>query len=102
MDDADKVKVPILEEVIVQGNKIAEPVDISLNLLDEDQATLLSQQIEDIIQERLQTALTQAVADIKAHLDNVLPLLIDQVLNPIDEIELASKSIDDDESDLKS
>jgi len=98
MDDADKVKVPILEEVIVQGNKVAEPVDISLNLLDEDQATLLSQQIEEIIQERLQAALMQAVADIKAHLDDVLPLLIDQVLNPIEETELATKPTADDEN----
>jgi len=95
MDDTEKVKVPILEDVIVQGNKIAKPVDTSLNLLDEDQATLLGQQIEEIIQERLQAVLMQAVEDIRAHLDDVLPLLIDQVLNPSNDVELATKPTDD-------
>jgi len=96
MGKADKTKVPVLEEVIVQGNQLSESVDKTLNLLDEDQATLLSQQIEEIIQERLQAVLKQAVEEIKIHLDSVLPLLIDQVLNPNDELNLDDDMEDDD------
>jgi hypothetical protein len=74
-----KIDVPVLKDVVVPGKAIAGKKTPPL-ALSEVQLNILQQQIEEIVQKRLQAVLNKAtqdaVKDIKAHLDKVLPEFI--------------------------
>ena len=74
-----KIDVPVLKDVVVPGKVIPGKKTPPL-ALSEVQLNILQQQIEDIVQKRLQAVLNKAsqdvVKDIKAHLDKVLPEFI--------------------------
>jgi hypothetical protein len=79
MKQAEKIDLPVLKDVVVPGKDV--PVTDELPpVLNEIQAKALQQQIEKIVQARLETALKkatqQAVKDLKTHLSKVLPQLI--------------------------
>ena len=72
MDESDKIEVPVLEDIVIQGNEIPKSLDKS--------------EIEAIVQvavaTAVQSAVAQAVEDIcKAHIDEILPSLIEQALD---------------------
>jgi len=70
----NKIDLPILKDVIAQGKNIPKPQKPIL--LDETQAQALQQQIEKIIQTRLEVVsdktMQEISKDIKKYLDNVL------------------------------
>jgi hypothetical protein len=74
-----KIDVPVLKDVVVPGKAIPGKKTPPL-ALSEVQLNILQQQIEDIVQKRLQAVLNKAsqdaVKDIKTYLDKVLPEFI--------------------------
>ncbi|EIJ43549.1 hypothetical protein BegalDRAFT_2708 [Beggiatoa alba B18LD] len=89
----DKIVVPVLKDVVVVGREVKNNLPPILN---EAQVKAFQQQMEDIIQSRLQVALQKAgsnalsditvkkitqdaIQDIKAYLDKKLPILIKAV-----------------------
>ncbi len=79
MKTVNKIDLPVLKDVIVQGKNIPKTEELPL-MLDEMQTQALQQQIEKIIQTRLEVVLEkatqEAITDVKAYLDKVLPELI--------------------------
>ncbi len=77
MKTAKKTTVPTLDDVVVPGKELSE---INESPLSETELTALEQQLEKMIQTRLQAvfdkALQQAMTEIKNHLDKKLPELI--------------------------
>lgn len=84
MKTANKIDLPILKDVVVQGKDIPTTKELP-PILNEIQIKALQQQIEKIVQTRVEVALNKAmkevVTDIKAYLDNVLPELIKSAKN---------------------
>ena len=74
-----KIDIPVLKDVVVLGKEVPETDEFS-PILNELQVKALQQQIEKIVNARLEAALKkatqQAVKDINAHLDKVLPDMI--------------------------
>lgn len=74
-----KIDVPVLKDVVVPGNTIPGKKTLPLGL-SEVQLNILQQRIEEIVQKQLQAVLNkatqEAVKDIKAYLDKVLPEFI--------------------------
>jgi len=81
MDISDKVQVPVLEDIIVQGNKVTA----AESTWDANEMALLNQQIEAIVQAQMQIAVEKAVQEMKNYIDEILPELIEQALNAEDE-----------------
>lgn len=81
-DTSKKIEIPLLKEVVVLGEKTTHQQELP-PVLTEIQLKALHQQIETIVEERLQAILKKAtqevVVDIKAHLDTVLPKFISTV-----------------------
>ncbi len=80
MKPVEKLDLPILKDVVILGKDI--PITDELPpILSELQAKALQQQIDQIIQARLEIALKKAtqqtVKDLKTHLEKVLPELIE-------------------------
>lgn len=77
---AQKTDVPILKDVVVPGKTTSGKKALPPVALSEVQLNILHQQIEEIIQQRLEAVLTkathEAVKDIKTYLDKVLPEFI--------------------------
>lgn len=77
-------KIPILKEVVVPGKTLLESEQPVPVVMTDEQMQRLAQEIEGIIQAKLNAALKNAsqavIKEIKAHLDNVLPALIKSVL----------------------
>ncbi|ALG68472.1 hypothetical protein [Beggiatoa leptomitoformis] len=92
----DKIVVPVLKDIVVAGREVKNVLPPMLN---EAQVKAFQQQMEDIIQARLQTTLQkaggnalseitlkkitkEAVQDIKTYLDKKLPILIKAIAQP--------------------
>jgi len=79
MKPVEKLDLPVLKDVVVPGKDIPITDDIP-QILSELQTKALQQQIDQIIQARLEVALKKAtqqvVKDLKTHLEKVLPELI--------------------------
>ena len=79
MKTANKIDLPILKDVVVPGKDVPTTEELP-PILNEIQIKALQQQIEKIVQARIEVALNKAmkgvVTDIKAYLDKVLPKLI--------------------------
>ncbi len=79
VNTVNKIDLPVLKDVIVHGKNVQKTNELSL-ILDDLQTQALQQQIEKIIQTRLEEVLEKAsqevITEIKAYLDNVLPKLI--------------------------
>jgi mRNA-degrading endonuclease toxin of MazEF toxin-antitoxin module len=79
MKTTHTIDLPVLKDVVVLGKDVPSNNELP-PVLNELQAKALEQQIEQIIQKRLEVVLKKATAqamnDIKAHLDKMLPELI--------------------------
>ncbi|OQW95471.1 MAG: hypothetical protein BWK79_02405 [Beggiatoa sp. IS2] len=79
MKASNKTKVPTLDDVVIPGKEVSE-INESSPVLSEVELTALGQQIEKLVQARLQSvfdkAMQQAMTEIKTHLDKKLPELI--------------------------
>ncbi|RKZ40845.1 MAG: hypothetical protein DRQ49_07035 [Gammaproteobacteria bacterium] len=79
MKTTKKIELPILKDIVVPGKDMPE-VDELPSVLSDIQIRALEQQIERIVQFKLEAVLKhatkEAVKEINAHLDQVLPKLI--------------------------
>ncbi|HAI69825.1 MAG TPA: hypothetical protein DCM38_10385 [Gammaproteobacteria bacterium] len=79
MKTTKTIELPVLKDVVVLGKEVPAKNELP-PVLNELQAKALEQQIEHIVQKRLEVVLKkatdQAITDIKAHLDKMLPELI--------------------------
>ncbi len=79
MRTAKKIELPVLEDVVVKGRDVPKTDELP-PALSEIQVKALQQQIERIVQAKLESVLKkatkEAVKEIKIYLDKVLPPLI--------------------------
>lgn len=74
-----KIDLPVLKDVVVLGKEVPDTNELP-PILSEFQLNALQQQIEKIVKTQLEDVLNkathEAITEIKAHLDDVLPELI--------------------------
>jgi hypothetical protein len=79
MKGVKKIELPVLEDVVIPGKEVPESKQLP-PILTELQEKALRQQIEKIIREQLEIALNKvtqrAIKEINAHLDKVLPEIL--------------------------
>ncbi len=87
MKPAKKVELPVLKDIVVPGKEVPEKGEFP-PVLDNFQVKALEQQIEKIVRKKLETVLNRAtketVAEIKKHIDKVLPTLIKEANQAIE------------------
>ena len=79
MKPSSKIDLPILKDIVVPGKDVPATDELPA-VLNEIQVKTLQQQIDNIIQTRLEASIKkateQAIKDIKAYLNKELPKLI--------------------------
>jgi len=74
-----ELNVPILKDIVVPGREVTAPTPITTGL-SQVQLTVLQQQLEEIIEHRLQGILNKVtqdvIKDLKVYLNKKLPELI--------------------------